>query len=190
MLFTSSSSEKEILSIISKQLLLGSTDARHPFRFVNLCTLDGNQPDSRYVVLREFKEDLALFFYTDSRSEKVAQINKNPNAALLFYHPIERCQVKIDGKAQIITNTELLKEHWNNVQTEAKKGYQSVLAPKTAVSQPEEGWVQELKYQSKNFSIIKVQAKQIECLQLDGEGHLRIGFNKKQDVWQSTWLVP
>ena len=122
MLFTSSSSEKEILSIISKQLLLGSTDARHPFRFVNLCTLDGNQPDSRYVVLREFKEDLALFFYTDSRSEKVAQINKNPNASLLFYHPIERCQVKIGGKAQIITNTELIKEHWM-----MKATYESVL---------------------------------------------------------------
>ena len=190
MLFTSSSSQKEIWSTISKQLRLGANDSRHPFRFVNLCTLDGNQPDSRYVVLREFKEDLALLFYTDSRSEKVAQINKNPNASLLFYHPEERCQVKVSGKANIVTNTEILKEHWNNVQTEAKKGYQSVLAPKTAVSQPEEGWAQELEYQSKYFSIIKVQAEQIECLQLDGEGHLRISFNKKQEDWHPTWLVP
>jgi len=190
MLFTASSSQKEIWSIIRKHLHQGATDPKHPFHFVNLCTLDSQQPDCRYVVLREVDEDLQLFFYTDSRSEKVAQISKNPNVSLLFYYAEERCQVKINGKAQICSNKEMLAEHWNNVLPEAQKAYQSVLAPKKPISQPEEGWEQEKGYQSKYFSVMTILPEQIECLQLDREGHLRIAFEKENKAWVSAWLVP
>ncbi|GEO21060.1 pyridoxamine 5'-phosphate oxidase family protein [Cyclobacterium qasimii] len=190
MLFTASSSQKEVWSIIKNHLHLGASDPKHPFHFVNLCTLDGDQPDSRYVVLREVNAALQLFIYTDSRSEKIAQINKNPNVSLLFYHAEERCQVKINGKANIVSNTEIHKEHWKSIQKDAQKGYQSILAPKTTVSRPEEGWEQKSDFQSKNFSVISILPDQIECLQLDRRGHLRIAFDKVKNNWIPAWLVP
>jgi len=190
MLFTALSTKKEVWSTIKNQLQLGASDPKHPFHFVNLCTLNEDQPDSRYVVLREVDASLQLFIYTDSRSEKVAQIDKNIHVSLLFYHPEDRCQVKINGKAYLNSNITIQEKHWNNIPVDAQKSYHSVLAPKTAVAQPEDGWEQESHLGSKNFTVLTIVPDQIECLQLDKGGHLRIVFDKLNNTWDSSWLVP
>jgi pyridoxine/pyridoxamine 5'-phosphate oxidase len=190
MLFTASSSTKEIWSVIVQQLHLGASEPGHPFRFVNFCSLEGKQPDCRYVVLRELNKDLNFKFYTDARSDKVSQINENRNICLLFYHAEERCQVKIKGRAIIDRNVEAHKNHWNKVSPEGQKAYQTTLAPKMKIPLPEKGWEQEKAYQSDFFSVLTILPEQMECLQLDKAGHIRIAFEKENENWVSNWLVP
>jgi pyridoxine/pyridoxamine 5'-phosphate oxidase len=190
MLFTASSSPKEIWSVIVQHLHQGASEPNHPFHFVNLCTLESKQPDSRYVVLREVNKDVQLKFYTDKRSDKVSQIGENPDVCLLFYHAEERCQVKIKGQAKMVTDEVELKNHWKYILPEAQKAYQSTLAPKTKIPLPEKGWEQEKAYQSKFFSVLNILPEQVECLQLDRDGHIRIAFEKENENWVSTWLVP
>ncbi|WP_339906166.1 pyridoxamine 5'-phosphate oxidase family protein [uncultured Cyclobacterium sp.] len=190
MLFTAITSQEEIWAIVNKELQLASKEVQHPFRFVNFCTSAGNQPDSRYVVLREVTEELQLLFYTDSRSKKIAQIRENPNVSLLFYHPSARCQVKIKGIATILAQKEANEGYWENIPPEAQKAYQSKWPPKTEVETSEKGMMLDVKYNNDYFSVIKVVTYELECLQLDSKGHLRIAFKKENEKWQSSWLVP
>lgn len=190
MLFTAVSPPNEIWSVILQQLHSGASEANHPFHFVNFCTLESKQPDCRYVVLREVSEDVQLKFYTDKRSDKVSQISENPEVCLLFYHAEERCQVKIKGQAKMVANEEELKNHWKSVLPEGRKAYQSTLAPKTKIPLSEKGWEQEKAYKSQFFSVLTILPEQVECLQLDKAGHLRIAFDKENENWVSNWLVP
>lgn len=190
MLFTATTSRKKIWEIVTKELHLASKDPHHPFRFVNFCTLNGGQPDSRYVVLRETTEDLKLLFFSDSRSEKIAQVRTNPSISLLFYHPSERCQVKINGVATILPQKEANENFWNKIPSEAQKAYQSKWPPKTHVDTPEKGIMLESKYKNDYFSVIQIFPMEVECLQLDSKGHLRIVFKRAHAKWQSSWLVP
>ena len=190
MLFTTTSSREEIWAIVNKEFQLASKETQHPFRFVNLCTLDGNQPDSRYVVLREVTEDLQLLFYTDSRSKKITQIMENPKVSLLFYHSSERCQVKINGIATILAPKEATDNYWENISTEGHRAYQSKKPPKTEVETAEEGMILNVKYKNDYFSVIKVVPNEVECLQLGSKGHLKHAFKKENEKWQSSWLVP
>lgn len=190
MLFTATTSREEIWAIVNKELQLASKEVQHPFRFVNFCTLDGKQPDSRYVVLREVTGDLHLLFYTDSRSKKIAQIRENPRVSLLFYHSSLRCQLKINGIATILAQKEAIDNYWENIPPEAQKAYQTKSPPKTQVDTAEKGMMLDVKYENSYFSAIKVIPNEVECLQLDSKGHLRLAFKKESEKWQSSWLVP
>lgn len=190
MLFTATTRPEEIWAIVIKELQLATKIVQHPFRFVNFCTSAGNQPDSRYVVLREVTEELQMLFYTDSRSKKIAQIRENPHVSLLFYHPSARCQVKINGIATMLTQKEATKNYWENIPPEAQKAYQSNRPPKTQVDRAEKGMMVDVEYQNKFFSVIKVIPKEVECLQLDSKGHLRLAFVLENEKWQSSWLIP
>jgi pyridoxine/pyridoxamine 5'-phosphate oxidase len=142
------------------------------------------------VVLRQLNKDLQMICYTDSRTEKVAQINKNPDVCLVLYHQEERCQVKIKGKARVACDNEESEKHWKNVQPKAQGAYQSLLAPKTPIQKPKQGWEQDSEKQSRFFSVLFIIPEQVECLQLSGGNHLRIAFEKGKEDWIPTWLVP
>lgn len=73
-------------------------DPRHPWRFCTLATADAQGADARMVVLREVEDD-ALVFATDARSTKLRQLAASPRAALVFWHPRHRVQLRIVGAA-------------------------------------------------------------------------------------------
>jgi pyridoxamine 5'-phosphate oxidase len=58
-------------------------------------TLDG-KPSARILLLRNFDDD-GFVFYTNYQSRKGEEIDKNPNAALLFFWPELERQIRIEG---------------------------------------------------------------------------------------------
>jgi hypothetical protein len=40
------------------------------------------------------------------------------------------------------------------------------------------------------FTVIKVEPKSVEVLQLNGLEHIRASFLKREGDWQMGWLVP
>lgn len=71
-----------------------------------LSTIDhANRPDARMVLLKDF-DSTGFVFYTNLTSPKARALSKIPYAALTFYwDPIGR-QVRIQGRAQIVSDEE------------------------------------------------------------------------------------
>lgn len=94
---------------------------------VYLSTLDSDGfPDTRamlnlrnttqYRELQPFfsqhQEDLLVYFSTNTSSEKLRQIQKNPRASVYFCKPKQFQGVMLSGPIEIITNAEIKKALW------------------------------------------------------------------------------
>jgi pyridoxamine 5'-phosphate oxidase len=64
-------------------------------------------PDARTVLLTEFDSE-GLYFHTDSRSRKVADIAANPAVALTFLWPGFTRQLVVQGRAEVAPAPELV----------------------------------------------------------------------------------
>lgn len=70
-----------------------------------LSTVRGNKPASRVVLLKGY-EGGRFVFYTNYRSHKASELDKNSHAALLFFwHSLER-QIRIEGTVTRTTRAE------------------------------------------------------------------------------------
>ena len=73
---------------------------------MNLSTVTNDlQPSSRIVLLKSFSID-GFVFYTNLDSKKGVSIKKNYQVALNFYWKSIKKQVRIEGKAKIVKETE------------------------------------------------------------------------------------
>ncbi|MCH6198511.1 pyridoxamine 5'-phosphate oxidase family protein [Aquiflexum sp. LQ15W] len=190
MLFHQNNSLEEIFHSVKHELHRGALDAKHPFRFVTLATKSQNGVDARYVVVRSIDDALNVFLYTDSRSSKVEQLINSPEMALLFYHPAKRTQIKILGKAQIHRNDELTATFWSRIQGDARKAYNQILAPGTAIQDPRNAFDWNEPLIDTNFTLIQVKPVKIDALQLNGTEHLRVLFKLEENIWIKKWIAP
>ena len=161
----------------------------------------GNQSDfdGRIVVLRKSDQQNNLVqFHSDIRSDKIAKLKTNKNAAMLFYDKEEKIQVRLKVECKINYENEITKESWSKTQHISRKCYLVDNGPGTESKVPTSGLKSELdnfdysKEQSeegyKNFTVIQCTIKSIEWLYLAAKGHRRAKFdleNKKE-----YWLVP
>ena len=78
---------------------------------VSLATVDANgQPSIRTVLLRGFDER-GFVFFTNSQSRKGTQMAVNPLVALTFYWDAWAEQVHVEGRVELIPDTES-DEYW------------------------------------------------------------------------------
>lgn len=160
----------------------------HPFRYGVLGTIGLNQePALRTVVLRQVNDDLRLRFYTDGRSNKLQQIEKNNQLSLLFYHPKQLLQVKVEGTASIITDRETLQKYWSGVQPNSRKDYITTLPSGSSISNPD---AVEYLEEENHFTIVEIIPTRMEYLKLKRPNHIRIQFSKTGATWQGEFLVP
>lgn len=178
---------QEILQICQNELTHGTVKRRHPFRYFSLATVSEDSPRLRTVVLRKFLADFNLLFYTDTRSQKVAEFRDNPKVSALFYHPKKLLQVRVDGIISFVEDEKLLREYWNNIPENSRKDYITQLAPGTKRNQNKE-----VAYDADNpnFLALVIKAQQIEYLQLQRPSHQRVLFTKVDGEWQGQALVP
>lgn len=190
MLFNSKKSLPEIWAILSHELHRGALDTKHPFRYVTLATVDKDAPEQRMVVLRKVDQELNFYFFTDSRTSKVKQIQEYPQSEFLVYHPGKRTQIRVKGRLQIHHQNELSQEMWNRVQGDAQKAYNSSLSPGSEIPDPDlaHNWPNEM--DDRFFAVLQFIPERIEALQLNGLTHFRVGFLKKGADWKGKWLVP
>ena len=170
------------------ELRKGTTKRGHPFRYCTLATVGLNATARlRTIVLRRVTENLNLVFYTDKRSKKVGHIRENDWVSLLFYHPKQLLQLKVEGKATIISDADVLQKYYSGVQPASRKDYTTISAPGTPISDPD----QIEHFEDKNFfSMVEVEPLKIEYLKLKRPDHLRILFTKEQNNFTGQFLMP
>jgi pyridoxamine 5'-phosphate oxidase len=73
---------------------------------MTLATIADGMPDARTVLLSEFDEH-GLYFHTDSRSRKVAQLAADPSVALMLHLAADAHQLVVQGIAEPAADDEL-----------------------------------------------------------------------------------
>lgn len=180
---------EEILNNTWQELDRSQNDKKHPFRFGTFATLGDSFPNIRTVVLRKVeKKKFTLSFYTDFRSPKVKEVQKNPTIAWHFYHPKEQVQLRIYGEATIIHNSEISNKIWNNLPIYGKSDYLTQEAP-SSIKKKNNTPLLSID-NSEYFCVITTKVKKIDWLQLNRKGHQRAIFELIQDKWTSDWLIP
>lgn len=178
---------KEAFEQLKTELFNGVNKKGHPFRYFTLATLNNGRPKQRTVVLRKISKDLKFTFYTDCRSPKIEQIKGNENVNLLFYHPKKRIQITIEGKATLITNSEITNTYWHGIPTHARKDYATSKAPGSSIDNTDAiSYLEE----EHNFCIVEIKAESIDFLKLQQPIHQRILFTKTDENWLGEFLVP
>ena len=179
--------KNQFLEEAKQELMNGHSKKRHPFRYFVLSTIENGKPRQRTVVLRKTVLDSNLIFYTDKRTQKVKDLQINPEFSALFYHPKKLLQIRVEGKAELITNKEEIASYWHTVQQSSRKDYTTNKAPGTRIKNPDVvGYDSEENY----FCPVKLVPTSIEYLRLKRPNHLRILFSKTDTDWSGEFLVP
>ena len=158
---------------------------KHAFRFFTLATISSDgRPHLRTVVLRNFNpKDISFTIYTDSRSQKLQELEQDKRAQLLFYDPKRMLQIIVSVVLLENINEDKI---YNDIPEHSKKDYSSIITPGSEINSPDE---LRFNFSRGFFSKLIFKAETIEYLRLKKPNHLRVFF-KIEDNWKGTFLVP
>jgi pyridoxamine 5'-phosphate oxidase len=174
-------------------------DRGSPFRIpVFIC---GGQDtfDGRIVVLRKSdRENNIIQYHSDIRSNKIAKLKANKNAAMLFYDKEEKIQVRLKVECTVNHKNNITKQSWLKTGHMSRKCYLVDNGPGTESETPTSGLKPELdnfeftmeqsEVGYENFTVIQCKIKSMEWLYLAAKGHRRARFDL--EINKDTWLIP
>lgn len=103
---------------------LQSTEALDKFKElvkeINICMFITNnsgdeQTHTRPMATIEVEDNGTLWFYTDVRSIKVEEVEKEQEVHLTYAHPGKESYLDVWGGAKLVTDRKLIKEKWSPV---------------------------------------------------------------------------
>ncbi len=163
-----------------KQLSRASVERSHQMREVVLST---TLPSARILILRNFEqENHTLLFYTDSRTQKCAEIKEMDSVHLLAYDDKKRLQIRMSGKAKIITSGPTFETHKEKALTYSRD-YSSILKPSTTQETNEVSFGQE-----NYFCLIEIRVDSYDVLKLQKPYHLRV--KAYREAFDARWVTP
>jgi pyridoxamine 5'-phosphate oxidase len=176
---------QEIFEDCKKQLRAALKHKKHSFRFFTLATSSTESGSHlRTVVLRDFDpEQMQFTIFTDSRSKKVAELNRNANAQFLFYDGIRLIQLVVETEMISCSPDTAL---YGSLPEPNKKDYASKQTPGTPIDAPDHV---SHDFSKGNFIKIIFQAKRLEYLRLKRPNHIRAEFRASND-WKGQFLTP
>ncbi|WP_233852685.1 pyridoxamine 5'-phosphate oxidase family protein [Paraburkholderia sp. HD33-4] len=191
---------QKILDRIWALLTAGANagQVRSPFTMVQIATLglDG-APRARTVVLRQInRSQSAVTFHTDIRSEKVAELKKDPRIAVVACDLEAGLQIRLEGIATIVDRGERKDTVWNANRPRTLILYRAPLRPGTPIGSPGDAHVPpecddaERSAGSENFCLVDIEVSKIDYLDLSPSGHVRVRFIRDSDSWQGIWVAP
>lgn len=178
-----------------KLLQRGASDAKSPLHTPVLASIDGEgNPQTRMVVFRQFlPATYQLYFHTDKRSAKIAEIEQNPTISLLFYDPKPRIQMRVTGQAFLLPQA-IQNEQWQKLNDRSKPVYQIEPAPGHIITEPAQAsYLPDTTHQGKdNFRAIGITMHRLEWLYLAAAGHRRAEFLFSENDGEiiANWLTP
>jgi hypothetical protein len=132
--------------------------------------------------------------YTDSRTDKVRQIQANPSVSANFYHPRIKLQVRLHARASLVPeDTALFEQHRQVVQQAPSiQDYTTVQPPGTASNDPVAHG------ETIYYALIQLEPYFMDILQLSRTGHQRIQASRQltgqatgqAGDWQLKAVVP
>ncbi|MGU7773345.1 pyridoxamine 5'-phosphate oxidase family protein [Burkholderia sp. MR1-5-21] len=176
----------------------GVSVKRSPFTMLQAATLglDG-APKVRTVVLRAVRRaDRVLSFHTDVRSEKVAEIRRDPRVALVGVDLDGLVQIRIEGIASICTDEAERRAVWQSSRPHTLLLYRAPLPPGTPVASPADAHppsgatVDPTDDGYANFCLLHVKATRLDWLELAPSGHRRAVFDLSDDGYDGRWIAP
>lgn len=175
---------------IWKTLVRASVDKKHPWRVVGFGTAGPRGPQVRSVILRGVDTaEHSLVFYTDRRSQKMADITHDPRVALLFWNPRSNTQLRVCGIAAPQASELIVNSLWERIPDYAKKDYATLSAPGAMLV--EDVLAYDLDTSRNNFVVLNVKVQRIELLELKREGHVRYECTlDNRGHWVQARLVP
>ena len=181
---------REIPSIIFSELRKAASKKKHPFKNVVLTTVKEQNPLSRWVIFRKLTMEQNLLVYTDSRSEKIKNLRKNPNCGLLFYNNRQGLQIYFNAVSTIHQKNELTKKYWQGIVGKSSENYTTVNPPGSPINSIDKGHITDKDLIDKHFSIIEFIPVNMKILQLSRDGHIRVNFVKINNEWEGSFIVP
>jgi len=184
------------------RLVNGAVQGRNPLHNAVVANMGLPGINMRTVVLRKaLPIEKQLSFYTDIRSGKWEEIERENAISWLLYDAGARIQIRASGLASLHQTDELADRAWSSSNVSNRKSYLSVLLPSTATFNPVSGLSQAMESEDitleqteegrKNFGVIITQIKWMEWLWLNGNGHRRASFvYDKAGGFTASWLVP
>ncbi len=195
MLVKATSNPSGVLKNVFREVKKGTSDSRHPFRYLSLATFDEEQRETnlRMLVVRELRDDHSILLYTDSRTDKVEELTGLNRASLLFWHDHHKVQLTLKTEVEIHQGDELAEHYWkSDVHGGAQKAYTPVVAPGTEIEDPKKAhrWPEE--YSDEYFCVLRCVPYEMQVLQLGGKEHLRLQFRRPSadGEWQGGWIAP
>lgn len=177
---------EQILKDAKQEVKFGYLKKKHPFRYPVLASIENGKPQQRTIVLRDSTEDFHLVLFTDGRSDKMHQFDKNPEASLLFYNPKKLLQIKVQGQIKAISHKEVVDRYWQRVQGNSEKDFRTSDAPGTPIKNPDLVAYAE---NESHFCVLELVPEKIEYLQLKRPNHIRAVF-LLDDNWKGQFLTP
>ncbi|PAJ86502.1 pyridoxamine 5'-phosphate oxidase family protein [Burkholderia ubonensis] len=166
---------------------------RSPFTMLQAATLglDG-APKVRTLVLRQVRRaGHVLSFHTDVRSEKVAELRRDPRIALVGVDLDALVQIRVEGIASICTDEAERRAVWQASRPHTLLLYRTPLPPGTPVATPADTGPMTTDDGYANFCLIHVTATRIDFLDLaPSEGHLRAIFDLHAGGYNGRWVAP
>lgn len=176
-------------------LTRGVADRRSSFHAPTVASLglDG-RPRARVVILRGCDVASAtLRFNTDRRTEKFAELLRDPRIALTGYDAGAKIQIRVEGTASLHTDDEVADAAWEASRSFSRICYGTAPAPGTVL--PEGGSFalpsadDEIAAGRGNFSTVVIKAMTLEWLYLAHAGHRRARFDLASNG-PGIWLTP
>ncbi len=149
--------------------------------------LDG-KPRARVVVLRRVEPTRReVYFHTDRRSPKFAELSRDARVQVVLYEPESRIQIRLDGAAQLHTDDAIADEQWERSHPNSRECYKAGVGSSEAIAEALATGNAFIDGRP-NFAAVRVIVAELEWLWLHHEGHRRIAF----DVVRGThrWLAP
>lgn len=179
------------------RLARAAKDRKSPMHVPAVVTSD---VDARGMVLREFDSQAwTLRFHTDTRAPKVAAIEADPRAAVLFYDKSAKIQIRVRGTAQVLRDAPVTQAAWDNGSNFARRCYMGD-GPGTLSDAPTSGLPPELEGVEPsdeqlaparaNFAVLIIELAQLDWLYLAHTGHVRAQFLRQAGEWSGRWVSP
>ncbi|KHK59651.1 pyridoxamine 5'-phosphate oxidase [Burkholderia sp. A9] len=176
----------------------GVSTQRSPFTMLQAATLgvDG-APKVRTIVLRQVsRADRQLSFHTDVRSEKVAELRRDPRIAIVANDLDALVQIRAEGVASICDDEAQRRAIWQSSRPHTLLLYRAPLRPGTPIESPEDVHVAASQSAAatddgyQNFCLLHVTVTRIDWLELARSGHRRAVFDLNDDGYEGRWIAP
>lgn len=177
------------------QLLAESKKSyKAPFHSGVVATVDAQWPQLRTVILR--RVDVAarkLFFHTDIRSPKVAQLKQQPGMSWLFYEADLRVQLRMQATATIHSDNQIANEGWEQSRLASRLTYTTSSPAGAVLTTPElidlnrkEVEPELIEIAWKNFCVVETTVHKMDWVFLNKDGNRRALFDYNNHNYQ--WI--
>lgn len=169
---------------------------RSPFTMLQAATLglDG-MPRVRTIVLRQVsRADRVLSFHTDARSEKVAELRRDPRFSIVANDLDALVQIRTQGIASICEDEAQRRAVWASSRPHTLLLYRAPLPPGTPIASPEQAHIDGTASSGdgyENFCLIHMTVTRIDWLELARTGHRRAVFDLNgESGYEARWIAP